>query len=132
MAAELNETVVLRSINDCPFYVKLDDNGEQLDDISVTFAAYVNENHPWIDGLLKEALVGAKGSGLNGFTGYQSGTQEEVLLQVFAVWHALQRRGIKYSDVSTTTPSKSVYSQPFGFSMTPFRVRRLIASMDRF
>jgi len=112
VVAEIDETVQLRSINDCPFYVKLDDVGEDVEDISVTFAAYVNENHPWIDGILKEALDAAKESGIiNGFTGYQSESQDEVLSQVFAIWNALQRRGIKYSDVSTTIPSKFVYSQ---------------------
>lgn len=114
--AEIDETVLLRSINDCPFYVKLDDDGDDIEDISVTFAAYVNENHPWIDGLLKEALSAAKDQELiNGFTGYQSGSQEEVLSQVFAIWNALQRRGIKYSDVSTAPPSKFVYSQTVRF-----------------
>jgi len=114
--AEIVETVLLRSINDCPFYVKLDDDGQDLEDISVTFAAYVNENHPWIDGLLKEAISAAKDQELiNGFTGYQSGSQEEVISQVFAIWNALQRRGIKYSDVSTAPPSKFVYSQTVRF-----------------
>ncbi len=114
--AEMDETVLLRSINDCPYYVKLDEDGEDLEDISVTFAAYVNENHPWIDGLLKEALSAAKEQELiNGFTGYQSGNPEEVLSQVFAIWNALQRRGIKYSDVSTAPPSKFVYSQTVRF-----------------
>ena len=114
--AEIDETILLRSINDCPYYVKLDEDGEDLEDISVTFAAYVNENHPWIDGLLKEALSAAKEQELiNGFTGYQSGNQEEVLSQVFAIWNALQRRGIKYSDVSTAPPSKFVYSQTVRF-----------------
>lgn len=114
--AEIDETILLRSINDCPYYVKLDEDGEDLEDISVTFAAYVNENHPWIDGLLKEALSAAKEQELiNGFTGYQSGDQEEVLSQVFAIWNALQRRGIKYSDVSTAPPSKFVYSQTVRF-----------------
>ncbi len=114
--ADIDETVLLRSVNDCPFYIKLDDAGEDLEDVSVTFAAYVNENHPWIDGLLKEALSAAKDQELiNGFTGYQSGSQEEVLAQVFAIWNALQRRGIKYSDVSTSPPSKFVYSQTVRF-----------------
>ena len=114
--AEIDETILLRSINDCPYYIKLDDEGEELEDISVTFAAYVNENHPWIDGLLKEALTAAKEQELiNGFTGYQSGNPEEVLSQVFAIWNALQRRGIKYSDVSTAPPSKFVYSQTVRF-----------------
>jgi hypothetical protein len=35
--------------------------------------------------------------------------------QVFALWNALQRRGIKYSDISTTTPSKYVVSQTVRF-----------------
>lgn len=111
--AEIDETVQLRSINDCPFYVKLDNDDENsIEDISVTFAAYVNENHPWIDGILKEALDAAKEPGvIDSFTGYQSGDSDEVISQVFAIWNALQRRGIKYSDVSTTIPSKLVYSQ---------------------
>ena len=116
VVAEIDETVQLRSINDCPFAIKLDDDGRDLEDISVTFAAYVNENHPWIDGILKEALNAAKESSLiNSFTGYQTGSQDEVISQVFAIWNALQRRGIKYSDVSTTTPSKFVYSQTVRF-----------------
>jgi hypothetical protein len=109
--AALNETIQWKAVSDCPFYVILDDEEASLDDISITFAAYVNENHPWIDGLLKEALDATKELGLTGFTGYQMGAQDEVMLQVFAVWNALQRRGIKYSDISTNIPSKRVFSQ---------------------
>ncbi|MCB1243717.1 MAG: hypothetical protein KDN04_13355 [Verrucomicrobiae bacterium] len=106
------ETCALRSINDCPFYVLWDENGEDFDDFSWMFAAYVNENHPWIDGILKEALQ----SGLiSSFTGYQSGNPDEVQAQVFAIWNVLQRRGIKYSDISATTPSKFVISQSVRF-----------------
>lgn len=114
---EKTETLVLRSINDCPFFVIHGDDSDpaNVDDLSWCFAAYVNENHPWIDALLKEALTSAKdGAGaplVKAFTGYQSGDEEEVLKQVFAIWQVLQRRGIKYSDVSTTTPSKKVVSQ---------------------
>ena len=109
---EQTETCILRSLNDCPFYVLWDENGEDFDDFSWVFAAYVNENHPWIDGILKEALQ----SGLvDSFTGYQTGKPEDVITQVFAIWNVLQRRGIKYSDVSTTTPSKFVVSQTVRF-----------------
>lgn len=111
---EQNETLILRSLNDCPFYVFHGDE-EEIEDMSWCFAAYVNENHPWIDGLLKEALENTKDADgkalIDGFTGYQSGDQEVVLQQVFAIWQALQRRGIKYSDISTTPPSKKVVSQ---------------------
>lgn len=113
---EVNETVVLRSINDCPFYILFDEAGEDFDDISFMFAAYVNENHPWIDGLLKEALDIGKDAGIiESFDGYQSEDPEVVMAQVFAVWNALQRRGIKYSSITTTTPSKYASCQTVRF-----------------
>lgn len=106
------ETFQLKSLNDCPFYVLWDEEGEDFDDFSYLFAAYVNENHPQVDRILKEAL----GTGLvDSFTGYQSGDTEQVTLQVFAIWNALQRRGIQYSDVSTTTPSDAVVGQSVRF-----------------
>ena len=106
------ETFTIRSINDCPFYVILDEDRTEFESYSELFAAYVNENHPWVDGILKEALATKV---ISGFTGYQSGDPDEVLAQVFAVWNVLQKRGIKYSDISTTTPSKYVYSQTVRF-----------------
>jgi hypothetical protein len=113
---EQNETVLLRSINDCPFFVLYDENGEEFDDFSWLFAAYVNENHPGLDSILKDALAAAKaGELIDSFTGYQSGEPETTDLQVFAIWNALQRRGIQYSDISTTTPSKWVYTQTVRF-----------------
>lgn len=113
---EVNETVVLRSINDCPFYILFDEAGEDFDDISFMFAAYVNENHPWINGLLKEALDVGKDTGIiESFDGYQSGDPDVVVAQVFAIWNALQRRGIKYSSITTTTPSKYASCQSVRF-----------------
>jgi hypothetical protein len=112
---EQTETCVLKSVNDCPFYViwPTDEEDEpEIEDFSFMFAAYVNENHPWIDGLLKEALA----TGIvDAFTGYQANDPSVVADQVFAIWHTLQRRGIKYSDISTTTPSKTVISQSVRF-----------------
>lgn len=116
---EQTETLVMRSVNDCPFYVLHGDDEKDLEDISWCFAAYVNENHPLIDGILKEALETARDVDgkplLEGFTGYQSEDSQEVLKQVFAIWQVLQRRGIKYSDISTTVPSKTVESQTVRF-----------------
>jgi hypothetical protein len=109
---EQNETCVMKSINDCPFYILWDEEGEDYEDFSWLFAAYVNENHPWVDGILKEAI---KGGLVDSFTGYQSGDPDEVVSQVFAIWNVLQRKGIKYSDISTTTPSKFVVSQTVRF-----------------
>jgi len=108
---EQSKTLTLRSINECPWAREFEE-GEMPEEISWMFAAYVNENHPWIDGVLKDALA----TGIvDSFTGYQSGDPKQVQLQVFAVWHALQRRGIKYSDISTSPPSKKVYSQHVRF-----------------
>ena len=109
---EQTENYIIRSINDCPFYVLADQDGEEFTDLSWVFAAYVNENHPWIDGILKEALQSEL---VDSFTGYQSGDPEEVIAQVFAIWNVLQRRGIKYSDISSTVPSKLVFSQTVRF-----------------
>lgn len=109
---EQTEACVVRSINDCPFYVVWDEEGEDIEDFSWLFAAYVNENHPLVDDILKEALQ----SGLvDAFSGYQSRNPKEVMMQVFAIWNVLQRRGIRYSDVSTTTPSKYVITQTVRF-----------------
>ncbi|MFN9539473.1 MAG: hypothetical protein ACK6A8_09545 [Planctomycetota bacterium] len=109
---EQTENYIIRSINDCPFYVLADQEGAEFTDLSWVFSAYANENHPWIDGILKEALQSEL---VNSFTGYQSGDPDEVIAQVFAIWNVLQRRGIKYSDISTTVPSKLVFSQSVRF-----------------
>ncbi len=109
---EDTETYVMRALNDCMFYVKYAEDSDQFDDFSWLFAAYVNENHPEVDIILKEALE----SGIvSDFDGYQDGDPKAVMMQVFAVWNALQRRGIKYSDISHTTPSKTVVSQTVRF-----------------
>jgi len=110
--AEDTETYVMRSLNDCMFYVLWDEDGEDFDDFSWLFAAYVNENHPEVDMILKEAL---KSGIVSDFDGYQEDEPKQVMMQVFAIWNALQRRGIKYSDVSHTTPSKFVVSQTVRF-----------------
>lgn len=109
---EQTEVCTMKSINDCPFYILFDEEGEEFEDFSMVFAGYVNENHPWVDGILKDGL---KTGLVKAFTGYQSGDPDEVLTQVFAIWKVLQDRGIKYSDISTTTPSKYVVSQTVRF-----------------
>lgn len=104
-------TVTLRPINDCLFAViEEDEDGEVYEyDCAWLFAAYVNENHPWVDRVLKEALE----TGIvSSFDGYQSGDADQVVLQIFAIWNTMQRRGLKYSDITTTAASdETVYSQ---------------------
>jgi hypothetical protein len=119
-AGDKIETLQVRSLNDCPFGVSNDE--ETINDenfiagaasLGWMFAAYVNENHPMLDKVLKEALDTKI---VNAFLHYQRDDEGEVLKQVFAVWAALQKRGIKYSS-TTTTPGGSnvVYSQYIRF-----------------
>lgn len=104
-----SETWIAHPVNDCQvvtagyYLTKTGDIKHKPDDISYSFAGYVNENHPWVDGLLKEALATRVCSS---FDGYQQG-ERNVKRQVAAVWTALQRRRISYSNISTTTTSGS-------------------------
>jgi hypothetical protein len=114
-AGEQHETLQVRSINDCPFAVA--NSEETLDDenfiagnaaLGWMFAAYVNENHPLLDKILQEALETKIVSAFKVTTH----EHEETLKQVFALWSALQKRGLQYSN-TTTTPggSETVQSQ---------------------
>jgi hypothetical protein len=105
-AEEQTETITLRSINDCPFGLV---ENEEFTDLCFMFAAYVNEQHPFVDKLLREAL---DRSAVDSFTGYQSGDAGEVYRQVYAVWDALGQRDVRYSDITTTAAeSENVYCQ---------------------
>lgn len=114
-AGEKTETLQVRSINDCPFAVS--NSEETVDDENASagttemgwmFAAYVNENHPMLDKILQEALE-TKIVGAFRVTTHE---HDETLRQVFAIWSALQKRGLQYSS-TTTTPggSETVKSQ---------------------
>ena len=109
---EKTQSVTLRPINDCLFGVEEEvDEGEdpRASDYSWLFSAYVNENHPWVDLILKEALDSEI---VPSFDGYQSGDADTVILQIFAVWNVMQRHGLKYSDVTTTAAvDDGVFSQ---------------------
>jgi len=104
---ERTETVILRSINDCLFSV--DEGDDVVSDYGFLFAAYVNENHPWVDRILREALE----SGIvDSFDGYQSEDPDQVLRQMYAIWDVMQRRGMKYSSITeTASESDTVLSQ---------------------
>ena len=55
-------------------------------DTSIFFAAYVNEENPMIDQLLREALNTRI---VNRFLGYQSTAKGAVDKQVYALWNIL-------------------------------------------
>lgn len=101
-AEETSTNVTFRSINDCPLRVLL---GEQAIDTSFTFASYVNEQHPFIDKLLREALdIGV----VRDFTGYQLRKDEQVLLQVYAIWDLMVARDVRYSSITTTAADSEI------------------------
>lgn len=96
-------TFSVRSINECLLgYVT---NGTKFHDTGIFFAAYVNEENPMIDRLLREALNTRI---VNRFLGYQAGNAEAVDKQVYALWNVLQKRNFRYSSVSNTSLSSNV------------------------
>ena len=101
------ETVTVRSINDCLFAV--DEGEDNQTDYSYLFAAYVNEDHPWVDGILRDALE----SGIvDSFDGYQSEDPDKVVAQIYAIWDTMKKRKVRYSDITTTaSESDTVFSQ---------------------
>jgi hypothetical protein len=105
-AEEQTATITLRSVNDCPFTIV---DGEQVTDVSFVFAAYVNEQHPFVDKVLREALNAGV---VDSFSGYQSGHPADVYRQVYALWHALSERDVRYSNITTSAAeNKTVHSQ---------------------
>lgn len=103
---EVATAVTFRSVNDCPLQVT---SGGQNSDTSFTFAAYVNEQHPFVDKLLREALDLPV---VERFTGYQSGDRQEVIRQVYALWDLMVARDMRYSDITTTAAnSEEILSQ---------------------
>jgi hypothetical protein len=87
----------LRSVNDAPYFIR---DGKASSDLNWMFAAYVNEDHPLVRTILTEAL---KSGLVDRFDGYQRGDPAQVYRQVYAIWHVLQRRGIRYSSITRTS-----------------------------
>src|ERR1700737_4906554 len=111
------ETLQIRSINDCPYGVA--NSEETVDDENVAggsadlgwmFAAYVNENHPQLDKILQEALATKI---VDAFDGYQANDPTDVLKQVFAIWTAMQKHGIKYSSVTEVPGGSALVNSQF-------------------
>jgi hypothetical protein len=106
-------SIRIRSVNDVPFYTEKDLSGGP-GDYKFLFAGFVNESHSSVQTLLQEAL---KGKAVNSFMGYQT-DPAGVSMQVFAIWNALQRRHVRYSNIATpsaSSPSGNVYSQSVRF-----------------
>lgn len=98
-------TFSVRSLNECLLgYVN---NGTSFQDTGIFFAAYVNEDNPLIDKLLREALNTRI---VNRFPGYQvkKNDKNSVDKQVYALWNALQKRDFRYSSISNSSLSSDV------------------------
>jgi hypothetical protein len=119
---ETIEVVRFHSVNEVPMLEKSRWNEEDIIDHKWLFAAYVNEDDPFIDKIFQEALkMGtADAIGLAGsfsFGGYQDSDGDgdlslEVDLQVLAVWGVFQQHNIKYSNITTTsTGNQSIRTQ---------------------
>ena len=95
-------TAEVHTINDCLYgYGDADDkNHDHFQDLTWMFAAYVNEDHPAVRALLREA----QNSGItDAFDNYASGDPSQVLQQVWALWDLLQTKDIRYADIGTTS-----------------------------
>ena len=89
-----------RSANDCLLSVR--DSAGRNHDYRWLFAAYVNEEHPFIDSILSDIMHQGV---VNKISGYQNDAKS-VVAQVEAIWYYALERGIRYSSIScTSTPT---------------------------
>ena len=103
---EKSKRVPVRSINDCVLGFDDDDGGWV--DTSWLMAAYVNENHPVVDEILREAIDSGD---VDSFAGYQK-DGKDLLEEMEAIWNAIQNRGFRYSNITQSSgESATVASQ---------------------
>ncbi len=106
--AEAPIVCTVHSVNEAVARILMPSTG-QWQDTSVCFAAFVNEDHPFINSLLQEAM--AAGS-VKAFTGYQFGPQS-ALQQAQAIWDALAARGLSYVNMATDSGTSSLVSTQY-------------------
>ncbi len=120
-----NVTIIVHSIYDCPYWLKRTDGS--FTNLDWMFTAYVNENDPIIDKLLREAL---NTKIVKNFTGYMGNNSNEIVnnvwMQVTALWAVLYNRGITYSNV--TTPSVGINEQKLAAQKVRFPSDALLTS----
>ena len=108
-------TLGVHALGEAPYYLA---DGPRSADLGWIFAAFVDERDPIVAPLLDEART------LSGevFPGYAGGDADEAERQVFALWYALERRGLRYSPL---TDRRSV-----GGHVYVQRVRSLAQSLE--
>lgn len=95
--------VQVRPVNECVIYFV--DSSGNLNDVSFFFAAYVNENHPIINQIMKEAIASKK---IDSFSGY-SGDTESVMNEIEAIWGTLKKRNMHYSTIPASADDDNPY-----------------------
>ena len=102
--------VDLRPLNEALYYVR---DGRDSVDLAWIFAAFVNER----DSVVDAVLDAAQESGIvEKFNGYADNDADRVLRQAWAIWHALDQRGIHYSGADPGIDrGPRVYSQRVRF-----------------
>ncbi|HEY5079233.1 MAG TPA: hypothetical protein VII43_05275 [Opitutaceae bacterium] len=106
--AEATVVCTVHSVNEAVSRIFNSSTG-QWQDTSVCFAAFVNEDHPWINELLQEAMAGG---GVRAFNGYQSGKMA-TLFQVQGIWEALAARGLSYVNMATDSGTSSLVNTQY-------------------
>jgi hypothetical protein len=108
----------LRTVNECPLSFQ---HGSRHVDTRWLFAAFVNEDHPYIEQILSDIL--SQGI-VSRISGYQNGSKA-AREQAFAVWYYALNRGIAYSSIScTSNPSPSTNVQHIRFFDQVFNSRQ--------
>lgn len=101
---ERNVSFFLRSINDCIFQY-------QDQKFDFLFSAFIQEQHPEIDKILREALDTKFVNSIAVYQGKKD-VNLKTIMTVAAIWKVLHDRGFQYSSLTTTsTESNKIYSQ---------------------
>jgi hypothetical protein len=109
-AGKRDDDVTIHPLDEALYFVR---DGADTVDLSWIFAAYVNEHDTVVD----DVIAGAQASGIvAGFSGYDGADPDTVYRQVWAVWHALSARGIRYSNADPAIErGPKVFSQRVRF-----------------
>lgn len=108
LVGEQKRPVRIRATNDAP--LRACRAPDQCTDYSSYLAAFVNENHPQIDTILRQ-ILDIPGLPVKSWNGTQ-GTPEDALRQVWAIWYYFQRGKVTYSDINAVSEQRSdVFSQ---------------------
>ncbi|HEX3895037.1 MAG TPA: hypothetical protein VHW73_02395 [Rudaea sp.] len=109
-AGTLADSVTIHPLDEALYFVR---DGADTVDLSWIFAAYVNERDGVVDGVIDAAQAGGI---IEHFDGYASTDPDDVYRQVWAIWHALSARGIRYSNADPAIErGPKVFSQRVRF-----------------